>query len=90
MSRWASSLSSPVKFLSMEEKEDLMNHSNASNVQVHEIVPAAEGMSFGALLEKFYMETEDDKKAASGTTKDIEIGAQNLVDISKNDKKKAS
>jgi hypothetical protein len=90
MSHWDARLSSPHKFLSMEEKDDLLNHSDASNVQVHEIVPAADGMSFGALLEKFYSETEPEKKAGSANGKDIEIAAQNLVDISKNNKKKAS
>lgn len=72
----------------MEEKDDLMNHSNASNVQIHQIIPAAEGLSFGALLEKFYLETEPE--STGGKTKDIEITAQNLVDISKSGKKKAS
>jgi hypothetical protein len=90
MSGWRSRLSSPYKLLSMEEMDDLLNHSNASNVQVHEIVPAAGGMSFGALLEKFYSDAEPEKESGNGNGKDIEIAAQNLVDISKSNKKKAS
>ncbi len=50
----------------MEEKQGLSNKPAPINIQVHEIQPTSEGMSFGDLLEKFYLNSEL-KKAEDAT-----------------------
>ena len=42
----------------MEEKQAISNKPAPINIQVHEIQPTSEGMSFGDLLEKFYLNSE--------------------------------
>jgi hypothetical protein len=55
-----------------EQDEILSDQPVASNVQLHEIKPVAEGMSFGALLDKFYMSIE----AADTTAKAVDSATQ--------------
>lgn len=63
----------------MGEQDEIQEQSMASNVQMHEITPIAEGMSFGALLDKFYMSIE----AADTTAKQMGTTAQDLVNTTK-------
>lgn len=51
----------------MDEQDELLNKSTATNVQMHELKPAAEGLSFGALLDKFYMSFEATKHSSDNS-----------------------
>lgn len=63
----------------MNEQDQLHHKSTATNVQLHEIKPVAEGMTFGALLDKFYMNSELGKDMAKAE-KNSEPKAQDFVD----------
>ncbi len=64
----------------MSDQDKTSSNSTINGVQLHEITPAAEGMSFGALLDKFYMNSELSKGIAenSAVTK-----AQDFIDGTK-------
>ena len=59
----------------MAEKDDQLNKSASPSVQLHEIKPVAEGMSFGALLDKFYLTME----AANGPLAEEALKASDVV-----------
>jgi hypothetical protein len=66
----------------MDGQDELYKKSTATKVQMHEIKPASEGMSFGALLDKFYMNSELGKEIADDE-KDQDTAAKDFVDSNK-------
>lgn len=65
----------------MDEQDKLPNDAQASNVQMHKLSPA-EGLTFGALLDKFYMTFESTKNAQGSS----ETQAQDLLKSKKSGK----
>jgi hypothetical protein len=65
----------------MDEKDEMLNKSTATNVQLHEIKPVAEGMSFGALLDKFYLNSDAAKSIDA--YKGAEVIAQDFINANK-------
>ena len=64
----------------MSDQDKTVSNATINGVQLHEIKPAAEGMSFGALLDKFYMNSELSK---STTENGAGIKAQDFIDGAK-------
>jgi hypothetical protein len=63
----------------MDEQDGLQEQPIATNVQLHAITPMAEGMSFGALLDKFYLSIE----AATASGKEKDSTAQDFINTVK-------
>ncbi len=67
----------------MEQHDDLNSYNMASNLQLHEIKPVDKGMSFGALLEKFYLNSEAAKAAGQLAESEEPTIARSFIDESK-------
>ncbi len=63
----------------MEHLDDLVGASSLTNVQIHEIKPSSGVTSFAALLEKFFLNMEEEKKGTQKKIDDSFVPAQNLV-----------
>jgi hypothetical protein len=63
----------------MNEHETAFGDNEKSNVQMHEIKPSSESMTFGALLDKFYLTSELGKDMAKAYEQSIETKAQDII-----------
>ena len=67
----------------MDEQDKILNESAAEGIQMHEIKPTTEGMSFGALLDKFYLNSVLMKGIEESAEKGSETKAQDFVTTTK-------
>lgn len=63
----------------MEHLDDFAGPASLINVQIHEIKPSNKSTSFAALLEKFFLNMEEERKAAQTKLDDGILPAQSLI-----------